>query len=63
MKKSHSAGIRAQGGGRKDHFEWAKEKVKAWHDTERELGHNIARDDILEEFIEIVLKERLVLKG
>ena len=62
MKKSKSAGFRKKGGGRKDKFIWAKEKVTAWIDLERELGHNISRDDVLEEFCEIVLKEAVRLK-
>ena len=55
-------GCRAKGGGRKDKFRFAKEKVTAWVDIERELGHNISREDVLQEFIEIVLKEALKLK-
>ena len=53
---SSGRGVRAAGGGRKDHFRQFKEALKVWVHLEREHGHTIDGHDMIEEFLFVVQK-------
>ena len=49
-------GVRAAGGGRKDHFEEFMQLVKIYTDVERLRGHHLEPDDVFREFKDQVQK-------
>ena len=41
--KDQSLGVRAKGGGAKEHFPWATGALKTWLAIERSYGHTLAK--------------------
>ena len=55
-RKVKSIGARAKGGGRKNEFSWAIDKLKYWIEIERSYGHSLSKSDLCFEFIDILEK-------
>jgi hypothetical protein len=58
-KRYMAKGVRRAGGGRKSIYEFTIEDLDAWVHQEYSMGHQMAKSDILEEWMSILAKKTL----